>query len=257
VSERDFTVTCKLCGRDAPFVDAHIVPASFFRDVQMPRGEVMRMVSNDPALYPKRTPIGVYDAQLMCEDCEKLFGPWDAYAASFFIQREAEFFQHRQIEGESVYCAIDFDYERLRLFVLSLLWRAAESTHPYFQRIDLTARRPRLRELLLSGSIGEVAEFSTVIARWRSNTRPDEYAKLQANPFEYRGLETGVRMTRFYLNRFVLDVQVDKSPAPPSVRFLRVEPGRLLLVPERNLESSKDLGALRPAIETYGKRRKR
>src|SRR5262249_8314801 len=99
-----------------------------------------------------------------------------------------------------------------------------------------------------------VSEFATVIARWRSNTRPDEYARFQANPFEYRGLETNVRMGRFYLNRFVLDVQIDNSPAPPSVRFLRVEPGKPLLVAERNLENSRALAALRPAIEAYGRR---
>ena len=116
-------MTCKLCGEERPLIDAHIIPASFFRDAQL-GPEVLQVLSNDPREYPRRAPQGVYDQELVCESCERKFGPWDGYAAELLINRRDTAFRRLVIKGQIPPAQVvdPYDFEPLRMFVISLLW---------------------------------------------------------------------------------------------------------------------------------------
>jgi hypothetical protein len=116
--------TCKLCGNDRPLVRSHIIPDSFSRDLKGDADGPPLMISGDPGRYPKRRPGGLYDENLVCDPCERLFGPWDDYGAEFLLRRLARDGQPVIARnGETLaYQYTDVDYERLKLFAVSLLW---------------------------------------------------------------------------------------------------------------------------------------
>jgi hypothetical protein len=249
-------VTCKLCGEERPLIDAHIIPASFFRDAQL-GPEVLQVLSNDPRQYPRRAPQGVYDQELVCESCERKFGPWDGYAAELLINRRDTAFRPLVIEGQiaSAQVVDPYDFERLRMFVISLLWRAAASSHPFFQRITLPARIQRLRDLVRAEDVGLQSEFRAIVTRWERDPAWPE-SGIIANPFEYSSSE-GPRTVRIYLGAFALDVQVDAMPPVPQLEAMRMAPGRPLYAVTRSLRGSNDLSALAPGIMNWAALRDR
>lgn len=108
--------TCKLCGQQAKLVDAHIIPEAFFRDLQTPGASPLQIVSNDSAMYPERSHIGVYDKNIVCKDCELKFVPWDSYAARLLIQGSSTSFQSLEIGGvtsDAASVATDINYKSL------------------------------------------------------------------------------------------------------------------------------------------------
>lgn len=251
---------CKLCGIDGRLVDAHIIPAAFFRDLHTAGGggPPLEIVANDPKVYPKRAPIGVYDQGLVCDACERRFGPWDTYAAELLIQGRDTAFRPVVIEGRyaPAIVADGVDYHRFRMFVLSLLWRAAASSHPYFSRVTIPRRVERLRELVLSDQPGGNREFSTVLSRWKDSRASAWGEKLIVSPYEYRSTY-GPRMVRLFIGSFVLDVRVSDIPLPLPLDQLQFLPGGPLYAIERELVGSKDLNAVVPAIKNLIARKKR
>src|SRR5258706_1443213 len=113
---------CKLCGEQGGLVEAHIIPRSFYEPLKDGSGP-LTMGSNRPRFYPKRSSMGAYDKELVCGKCEALFSPWDDYAQRLLLRacEESSLFE---ANGQPIaYVYPTFDYHRLKLFFVSLLWR--------------------------------------------------------------------------------------------------------------------------------------
>ena len=125
---------CKFCRQERKLVEAHVIPRSFF---EIDPANPPRLASNKDGVFPKRSPAGMYDTQLVCEDCERMFSPFDDYAQRLLVaNREAA---KPIYDGEQpiAYIYEAYDYQKLKLFFLSLLWRASESSHNFYRRIKL------------------------------------------------------------------------------------------------------------------------
>ena len=72
-------MTCCYCRQDKKLIKAHIIPEGFFRRLREEQNPPM-MLTNTAGEYPKKMPIGVYDKNILCDECEKIFGVWDEYA---------------------------------------------------------------------------------------------------------------------------------------------------------------------------------
>lgn len=44
---------CKFCGQDRPLIDAHAIPAAFFRDMASAKQAPLYMLSNDAVAAPQ------------------------------------------------------------------------------------------------------------------------------------------------------------------------------------------------------------
>lgn len=126
---------CKLCGQNAKLIKAHIIPKSLYKDLRDSDGGVSKLITNTVGVHSKRIPVGLYDPQIVCEDCERFFSPWDDYAKWFFEKNVPN-----PVIDKGRIVAYDYgitDYKNLKLFFISLLWRAHASSQPFFGRIDL------------------------------------------------------------------------------------------------------------------------
>lgn len=144
MSEPATTQLCKLCHERSDFVDAHIVPSSFYPVLDRAK-ESFLLLSNNPNVRMNRSRTGIYDRELVCAGCEKIFDPFDDYAAKLLLDGKD---RHRLITHDGkplAYEAEAFDYPKLKLFLLSMLWRAAESTRPEFSKVQLGPYLPELR----------------------------------------------------------------------------------------------------------------
>ena len=234
-------MTCQLCREDVPLIDAHIIPRPFFRTKE-PDG-VPKFLSNTDGTYPKRAPVGIYDPNILCAKCDGRLGRWDEYGVELFVQGLGDFTP--VIEGGDLVAFRQdrFDYSRLRLFVLSVLWRAHLSSHDMFRRVELGERAARLRDMIESGVPGESTEFSIALSAFTVHGKIPSIGIPIADPF----METwdGVHSCRISFGIVTAYVSVDQAPLPRALMEMGVVEGKPLKLVERDYSTSSEIKVAR------------
>ncbi len=235
---------CKMCGCEKQLVEAHIVPKAFYRDMNADSANKMLWtLGTDEQKRVRRSPQGEYDPEIVCEDCEKLFQPYDQYAAELLIQDRDTAFERRSAGyGRTYFICDSADYRKLKLFLIAVLWRASVSQRSFFHRLSLGPYESTAADMIRSGDPGHPTQFDAILSRWTVAPGMALPPKFMANPFQGRPYD-GVHTARIYLSSFVADVSVEKRPLPRSLSQGAMRPGQDLLVPGRDLHESGDLNA--------------
>jgi hypothetical protein len=98
--------------------------------------------------------------QLLCADCERLFSRFETYAAEVFYGNGV--WRSYQRHGDIVEIN-GLDYKKLKLFLLSLLWRFGVTTVPQLKGAKLGPHSERLRQMLLAENPGDPALYRCLI----------------------------------------------------------------------------------------------
>lgn len=161
--------TCKLTEKKGVFVKSHLIPKALTRLSRV--GE--KAIEAGPVIGPKRKPEGWYDKQLVISEGERILESYDT-AGIRELRRLGLIWSSAthcldaakkvSIAGEQDLLEIACSHpKRLRMFILSLLWRAAATALPAFSHFELPeGERLFLRRLLAENSAGLVDEFCTI-----------------------------------------------------------------------------------------------
>jgi hypothetical protein len=241
---------CKLCGEERDLVDSHIIPLAFHRHMQMDSDRPPVILGNAVNSYPQRSPGGIYDEELLCLSCEQRFGPWDQYGAECLLQR----FEQDAVTGVSngevlVYRIDNWDEAQLRMFAMSLVWRAAVTTRPFFKRVTLGPHQQRLYDRIWAGDPGSPNDFSVFFSRWIVQPQHSGMELTQFSPYAWR--LDGINMVKIFLGGFVFYIKCDRRPFNNPFPDIILAPGRPIFAIPRQLEGSQDINALKPAIVRY------
>ena len=235
---------CKLCGQDHKLVKAHVIPESFFRPLRSEKKSPLLISAGN---YIKRAPIGVYDKTILCEPCEQQFGIWDDYAQSLLIQ---DFQKARTLKkGNDIYGYVfdNFDYDKLKLFFISMLWRASISSLKFYENVRLNVFEDVAKDHIKKNNPGTLDDFSVMLAHF------DELdgRRTILNPQPIR-MES-VNFYRFYLTGFIAYIKVDKRKILGHLRKFIMSPGRELPIVRRPFNISAERKLLsRVAKSTKG-----
>jgi hypothetical protein len=214
-------MVCKLCGEDRKLIEAHVIPKSFHRlDPHDPTPA--RLATNVPGRYRQTIPKGVYDRTILCEPCERHFSHWDDYAAILLLQDWPTFAPIMNGPEQLGYTLPTFDYPSLKLFFLSVLWRAAVSSHVMYAKVDLGRREPALKQSILTRDPGSIDHFGVVLQAFDT---PDVGL---LNPHAERF--SGLRYIRFYLSHIIAYIKVDSRPFDDPFKDLALGPERPLVI---------------------------
>jgi hypothetical protein len=220
---------CRLCGLDKKLIEAHVIPRSFFR-IDPAEKRPSRLATNVHGRYAQKLPKGVYDSNILCEECEHRFSGWDDYADELFL-RSWDSFAPIIVRGTVAgYRRRDYDYPKLKLFFLSVLWRASVSAHPFFSAVDLGIREPILRDSVWRADPGDLDHFGVVLQAF-------DYPDIGIlNPHAERF--SGRRYFRFYLSHVIAFIKVDSRPFEDPFRSMALGAGRELVLAEKDFTSS-------------------
>ena len=223
---------CRLCLQDKKLIKAHIIPEGFFRLLR--QGNIApEMHSNTPGSYPKRMQVGTYDSTILCSECDGKIAPWDNYGQQVLIHGFSAAVGI-SLEGKTIAWRIEkFDSRMLKLFFMSVLWRASVSKQTFYKRISLGPFEDRLRTMILNEDPGGSQDFAVVLARFEDIPIT---AMLDPHPEKY----DGISFCRFYLSGFVAYIKVDNRPTPSFLTDLRFQEGKPLVVLARSLRKSPD-----------------
>lgn len=234
-------MTCKFCGQDKRLIKAHIIPKAFFirlRDGQDPP----MMLQNKDGQYPKRAPIGVYDSNILCGDCESRFGDWDNYAQSI-LSGELKYSSTICDNDTVIAWIIDtYKYDLLKLFFISLLWRASVSIQKFYSKINLGPYEDIAKQFIEECIPGSPNEFSVFLARFHSHSLDSSILSPHPERMD------GVRFYRFYLGNYVSYIKTDKRSTPEPFSHLILKQDKPLIITRRDIEHGKELSLIHKMV---------
>jgi hypothetical protein len=229
---------CKFCEQNvSKLVDSHIIPRAFFEYTKakskVPRSSAMEMVTNVKSEFPIRDiRIGFYDSGLVCLSCEQKFKIYDDYAIKLLLQEEDK--QDPIVINNTLtaWKINNYDYEKLGLFFISVLWRAGASTLPVFEKIKLGSYLQKAKEAIESGNLDNRDYFSFLIARFTDSIGlsviPDPHLEIKGGMFE------SVNVYRFYLGAgYNVFIKVDQRKFPHPANSIAASSNHPLIILKR------------------------
>jgi hypothetical protein len=151
---------CRLCGKAGNLRKSHIISDFLYKPLLNDKGKLeFAQLWNDTLPEPEyRTinflPTGWYE-RLLCDDCERKLGKWETYARDV-LRGEGSVRIAPTTDRITLY---DIDYQKFKLFQMSILWRASVSQRPEFAAVDLKDSEPSLRQMIASENPGAKDEF--------------------------------------------------------------------------------------------------
>jgi hypothetical protein len=196
---------------------------------------------NKKGEYPKRAPVGVYDDRILCGSCESQFGEWDKYAQEV-LEEPPKHATPIMYGSQTVgYEIKEYKYDLLKLFFISVLWRASVSEAPFYERVSLGPYEAHAKRLIAHRDPGLSGDFAVTIARF-DHLLGGTILDPHTDRF------SGINYCRFYLGGYVAYMKVDKRRPPEPHPHFCLKPNEPLKIIARNLEKSVELKLIKRAI---------
>jgi hypothetical protein len=145
---------CALCLAEVTLQESHIVPEFMFQGFYGHKHcfvSVNRSHEDKPTLHQK----GLRE-RLLCKDCELHFSRWEKYASDTLYGEVANAVKQYAPSWRFV----GIDYSKLKLLLLSLLWRYSVAKTKEYRGVDLGRHHGEvLRTMLLNSNPGDVDEY--------------------------------------------------------------------------------------------------
>jgi len=150
-------MVCNLCQLEKPLIEAHIVAKCLLKPLFSDEGP-LRFISKDVSKYPKRLPTGVYDSNILCAECDSSFSPWEEYTADVLFTEAPKY---RAFARGGFYAIPTYNYAKLKLCVLSILWRMSITKLQEYSMVLLGEKFEReIRAMLINKEPGAPDLFS-------------------------------------------------------------------------------------------------
>lgn len=141
---------CKYCGQSKQLCSAHIIPKSFYN---LQKNKRFIGLSNDGTKDLVSCQNGFKDDNILCSDCDKKLGIYDKYAKEILYDKIP---QCRRFNTPLFLMTNEqFDYQRMRLFFISLVWRASISQQDACSQISLGSKYENIALNILKGDISD------------------------------------------------------------------------------------------------------
>lgn len=231
---------CKFCGNESTLMNAHVIPAGFFRRIRQGK-EPLEVITNSAGGYTKKSQIGEYDKTIVCGNCEAIWQEWDNYAQQLLAEEplngRARYYNNRKI----CYVVDNYEYSKLKLFFISMAWRASVSSRKFFRRVSLGQFEDIAKQHTMNGNPGNSEDFSVVVSKFNH-----PLAKGTLDPYMYQN--SGVNYIRFYLAGYMADMKVDHKPTPNQLSQITMAENRPLYIICRDFTKSKELDLIKKLI---------
>ncbi|MEA5441751.1 hypothetical protein [Cyanobium gracile] len=228
---------CRLCHAEKLLVEAHIIPRQFYHSIRdsgvgFGAGELVpRIYAAGSNRKPKQCQSGIFDPNILCADCDqKVIGPWDKYAQELFLRNFPKQLA-TSIQSPAFYCVDSFDYSRLKLFFLSVLWRSAVTEQEFFDRVDIQGNEEEIRKMLLEGNPGASEEFPVMAVKYEG-----PFSEVMTCPL--RADLDGARIHHFRVPRYGWFHQTNDAPINRELDFFQIRPNKPLLIKSTRYDST-------------------
>ena len=167
---KDFKGICRLCLKEKILIKrSHLFPNFMYKGIG---DDIKRInvISSSKPFQKKKVQSGAYEENILCADCDNnLLSKLERYANNFLYSQpyrtnNESFEQVPSFHGISIIRCKNIDYQKFKLFLQSLIWRASVSTHQLFKNFKLTEQQEeQLRSSLIESIPLEEDNFACQI----------------------------------------------------------------------------------------------
>ncbi|QSV55715.1 MAG: hypothetical protein HEP80_19415 [Dolichospermum sp. UKL201] len=251
---------CKLCGTEQELINkSHIIPRQFYRySSEEVEKEIIDKTSNSTYLYSKEGKLkqiqcGLFVGDILCKSCENLIGKWDKYGQKLLL-RDIDTISQVEAQGTKMKIKFveNFNYNSLKLFFMSVLWRSHIARNhffvekkvrgfeikkaQFFQQVNLGEKwENNLRTMLLLENPGTEDDFSVLLFKY---TGKESYIHLP--PIKGKDSYNEANLYRFMSAGYSWFIKVDKRPFHNRMRSLILKPDQPLYFVEQEYKKTSD-----------------
>lgn len=187
---------CRLCGEVKPLINAHAISRRFFAKVKgAAKYSVLFDANADPNKITSIYQAGVYDTGILCEICERRFNGFDDYGWRILgnpLLNNPIYNAFGKREAFKINC----DTDKIRRFILSVLWRASVSSHSFYSEVNLGPYEAQVKRRLFYLTPLKTNEFLTVILKLETDAL-GPYKDVLFFPF--KGSRNGLNIHTLFL----------------------------------------------------------
>lgn len=208
---------CEHCGNNGNLIKAHIIPECFWNAENNSVGP-LAIFSDNQKSRPLRSNIGVYDENILCNECEDKFREFDEHGCKTLLQEKGIL-----TLGEGGAKGISYDKadgSKLHKFITFVAWRASRSQHSYFSRVSIGKYEDLLKRSFNGDNIAQT-QIDCFISEYDNGKIP------QFSPF-YE-LSDGVGTIVISAARFVFVAKIYDQIAPVVLESLAIKTGNTVL----------------------------
>lgn len=202
---------CRLCLVNEPNMKAHILAEGLLKLIHHVDKEYdgRFILVGENLKKPLNRPTGSYDRNILCTKCDNKLGIYDKAAINFC--KRQDILPHPSGAAYTLNLS-EGDQKKLRLFVISYVWRASITTLNEFKGISLGSKHEeKIRQLLLNGDPGNPQEYAVLVSKFSLPEDKKVWGMHVLNPVSNK-LE-GVNTVDIYLpNLYKLILKVDQRP---------------------------------------------
>ncbi|MFC3674060.1 hypothetical protein [Ferrovibrio xuzhouensis] len=194
---------CRLCGQVANLCNSHVIPKWCYQNSFNKKHQLKVAATPDLRLKPEQDG---YKEYLLCENCEQRFSLLESYAKPILTDGRAP-----DADREFAYALNGVDAQKIKRFILSVVWRCSVSSSAPFYHIDIGDKHEKnmANALLLDDAI-PAQIYPTLIYRLMAG--PDALKDLIRSPSIER-IE-GHRCARVILSGYLFHVFVTSHDVP-------------------------------------------
>jgi len=246
--------TCKLCGNVSPLKESHIIPDFYIRGLEHNLVTGSQGISQPFSILLSANPhfeggvkqrgqwekiIGMKE-KLLCSDCEQKFQKNETYVRDLLYgnsplplkklemgNRLHEITERFQVEDLLEVRKVKVEYKRLKLFQMSILWRAGISRGSFFKEVNLGEfHETKLQELLNAENPGLYTDYSCIMIDLRLNENGCEDGIGQPK----RRLGHHQKSYLFIMGGYAFEFIVSKQKPRPGALLCCVKPSGEMIV---------------------------
>lgn len=185
---------CSLCGTHQKLIKAHIIPESFFKELYNDEHYFDEVLNQEKLDKRTKRRKGLYDSEILCAKCDGKLGKlYDDYGAKVFWGyrnlnikiKDFHDIKDPRIKWRVVYNA---DVKRIKLFLLSILWRASISKLDFFKSVDLgEIHSERIKSILKENNSVYINDYSILLMHYATNSPSTRQVLTSINKYRNDG----------------------------------------------------------------------
>lgn len=233
--------TCRLCLQKKKLCKSHIYPEYMYANCYNDKHSFIEFNAGKNSFNKTRRK-GTYE-YLLCSRCESILQKYEDYAKSILYGEVKPYIKQNMKQ----YINRNYEYNKFKLFSLSLLWRASISSHEIFVNASLGKYEDELRKILLNGREIPVNEFPVYIIQMLIKNE-------LANSVFMEICQSKVKMGGKTIYQLIVDgILFSIGTGSLSVRTFNTEPS----VSRHHLRVDVDkLSEVSPFVDVYSKLKK-